>query len=75
MDIAFRGILVDKARINFEKITAFRTNRFKKIIVRHKKIGYNINVLRQTAYLVVNPVKVDSFAYLFNCMTIGRASD
>ena len=49
--------------------------RFKKIIVRYKKIGYNIDVLRQTAYLVVNPIKVHSFAYLFNCTTVGRASD
>ena len=48
---------------------------FKKIIVRYKKIGYNIDVLRQTACLVVNPVKVNSFAYLFNCTTVGRASD
>ena len=48
---------------------------FKKIIVRYKKIGYNINVLRQTACLVVNPIKVDSFAYLFNCTTVGRTSD
>ena len=48
---------------------------FKKITVRYKKIGYNIDVLRQTACLVVNPVKVNSFAYLFNCSTIGRASD
>ena len=48
---------------------------FKKMIVRHKKIGYNIDVLRQTACLVVNPIKVNSFAYLFNCTTVGRASD
>ena len=48
---------------------------FKKTIVRYKKIGYNIDVLRQTACLVVNPVKVNSFAYLFNCTTVGRASD
>ena len=47
----------------------------KKIIVRYKKIGYNIDVLRQTACLVVNPIKVNSFAYLFNCTTVGRASD
>ena len=40
---------------------------FKKIIVRYKKIGYNIDVLRHTACLVVNPIKVNSFAYLFNC--------
>ena len=39
---------------------------FKKIIVRYKNIGYNIDALRQTACLVVNPVKVNSFAYLFN---------
>ena len=48
---------------------------FKKIIVRYKKIGYNIDVLRQTACLVVNPIKVNSFAYLLNCTTVGRASD
>ena len=48
---------------------------FKKIIVRYKKIGYNKDVLRQTACLVDNPIKVNSFAYLFNCTTVGRASD
>ena len=48
---------------------------FKTIIVRYKKIGYNIDVLRQTACLVVNPIKVYSFAYLFNCTTVDRASD
>ena len=31
---------------------------FKKMIIRDKKIGYNIDVLRQTACLVVNPIKV-----------------
>ena len=30
---------------------------FKKIIVRYEKIGYNIDVLRQTACLVVIPIK------------------
>ena len=48
---------------------------FKKIIVRYKTIGYNVDVLRQTACLVVNPIKVNSYAYLFNCTTVGRASD
>ena len=37
---------------------------FKKIIVRYKKIGYYIDVFRQTACLVVNPIKVNIFAYL-----------
>ena len=48
---------------------------FKMIIVRYKKFGYNLAVLQQTACLVVNPIKVNNFAYLFNCMTVGRASD
>ena len=48
---------------------------FKKIIVHYKKIGYNIDVLRQTACLVVNPIKVNNFAYLFDCTKVGRASD
>ena len=48
---------------------------FKKMIARYKKIGYNINVLRQTACLVVNLIKVNSFAYLFNGTTVGRTSD
>ena len=48
---------------------------FMKIIVRYKKIGYNIAVLRQTACLVVNPIEVNNFAYLFDCTTVGRASD
>ena len=48
---------------------------FKKIIVRYKKIGYSIDVLRQTACLVDIPIKVDNLACLFDCTTIGRASD
>ena len=48
---------------------------FKKIIIRYKKIGFKINVMRQTECLVVNSIKVNSFAYLFNCTTAGRTSD
>ena len=44
------------------------------MVVRYKKIGYNINVMRQTACLVVKPIKVNNFAYLFNCTTVGRTS-
>ena len=47
----------------------------KKIIVCYIKIGYNIDSLRQTAFLVVNPVKVHSFAYLFDYSTVGGASE
>ena len=48
---------------------------FIKIISHYKKIGYNINVLQQTASLVVNPITVGNFAFLFNCTPVGRTSD
>ena len=44
---------------------------FIKIISYYKKIGYNINVLQQTACLVVNPITVGNFAFLFNCTPLG----
>ena len=54
----FYGYLVYK----FRKIISknYFSFHFKKVIVRYKKIGYNIDVLRQTACLVVNPIKVNS---------------
>ena len=41
----------------------------------YKSIGYNINVMRQSACLVINPITVDSFVSLFNCTPVVRASD
>ena len=69
----FYGDLVYKFRTIIDK-NDFPYH-FTKTIVRYKKISYNIDVLRQTPCLVVNPIKVNSFAYLFNCTTVGRASD
>ena len=46
-----------------------------KIISHYKKIGYNINVLQHTACLVVNPISVGNFAFLFNCTPVGWTSD
>ena len=48
---------------------------FIKRISHYKKIGYNINVLQQTACLVVNPITVGNFAFLFNCTPVGRTSE
>ena len=50
-------------------------DQFRKVIIRYKSIGYNINVLRQSASTVVRPITDNSFASLFNCMPIGRASE
>ena len=63
--------------INSEKIIGRNDfpYHFKTIIVRFKKVGYNLDVLRQTACLVVYPIEVNNFDYLFVCTTVGRASD
>ena len=47
----------------------------KRIIIRDNTSGYNIHVSRQTACLVVNPIKVNNVAYLFDCTAPGRALD
>ena len=59
---------------NFSKIISKNDfpYRFKKIIVRYRKVGYNIDTLRRTVCLIVNPVKVNTSAYLFDCTTVGR---
>ena len=51
------------------------SDQFRKIIIRHKRIGYDLNVMRQSACLVINPVIVDNFAAPFNCTPVYRASD
>ena len=48
---------------------------FRKIITRYRRIGYNLNVMRQSACLVFNPITVDNYAAFFNCTPVGRASD
>ena len=46
-----------------------------KIISYYKKIGFNINVLQQTACLVVNPFTAGNFAFLFYSTPVGQTSD
>ena len=69
----FYGDLVYK----FNKIEgrADFSDQFRKIIVRYKCIGYNINIMRQAVCLMFNPITVNNFASLFNCTPVGRASD
>ena len=69
----FYGDLVYK----FKKIVgrADFSDQFRKIIIRYIRIGYNINIMRQSACLVFNPITVHNFASLFNCTPVGRASD
>ena len=69
----FNGDLVYK----FRKIVGRKDfhDQFRKLIIRYKRTGYNINFMRQTACLVVNPFTVNNFAALLNCTPVVRASD
>ena len=69
----FYGDLVYK----FKKIRGMTdfSDQFRKIIMLYKRIGYNLNVMRQSACLVINPITVDGYAALFNCTPVDRASD
>ena len=69
----FYGDLVYK----FKKIRGMTdfSEQFRKIIMRYKRIGYILNVMQQSACLVINPITVDSYAALFNCTPVDRASD
>ena len=35
------------------------SDQLRKIIMRYKRIGYNLNVMRQSACVVINPITVD----------------
>ena len=69
----FYGDLVYKFKKNVGR--ADFSDQFRKIIVRYKRTGYNINIMQQSACLVFNPITVNNFASLFNCTPVGRASD
>ena len=68
----FYGDLVYKFK-TIRGMTDF-SDQFRKIIMRYKRIGYNLNVMQQSACLVINPITVDCFAALFNCTPVDRAS-
>ena len=48
---------------------------FRKKLIRHKRIGYNLNAMRLSTCLVINTITVDDFAVLLNCTPVDRASD
>ena len=51
------------------------SDQFKKIFKRYIKDGYNLDVMNKSACLVLNLITVYSYGFLFNCTTIGQASD
>ena len=64
----FYGDLVYVGKSNFSE-------QFGKLINRYKRIGYSLDIMRQTACLVVNPSIVDGYDSFFNCTMVVRASD
>ena len=51
------------------------SEQFRKLINRYKKIGYNLDIERKIACLVINPIIVDGYASLLYYTTAVRASD
>ena len=51
------------------------SEQFRKLINHYKRIGYSLDIMRQTVCLVVNPIIVDGYASLFNSTMAVRASD
>ena len=49
------------------------SDQFKKIINCYKRVGYKMDIMRQSACLVVNTITVYSYCFLFNYTTVGQA--
>ena len=45
------------------------------IIKCYKKVGYNMDIMRQSVCLAVNRIMVYSYGFLFNCTMVGQESD
>ena len=48
---------------------------FKRIVKRFRRAGYTLDIIRQTACLVFNPIMVEGYAALFCCTAVVQASD
>ena len=59
----------------FKKLKGINDFSFQFTRFSYRRIGYNLNVMRQSACLVFNPIMVDDYAAFFNCTPVGRASD
>ena len=69
----FYGDLVNK----FKKIIGNPnfSNLFKRIVNCFKRAMYTLEIIRQTACLVFNPIMVEGYAALFSRTAVVQASD
>ena len=51
------------------------SDQLRKVMILYKHIGCNLNVMRQYACIVINPITVDNCVAFFNSTSVDRASD
>ena len=51
------------------------SDQFKNIVKLYIRVGYNLDIMRQFACLVLDPITAYSYGFLFNCTTVGQALD
>ena len=61
-------------KLKYFKLPNF-SNLLKCIVNRFKRAGYSLDIMRQTACLVLNPIMVEGYAALFSCTAVVQASD
>ena len=71
---AYRNLVYGDLEYKFRNIYVCNdfSTQFRKI--SFVNVGCNINVVRQTACMVLNPIWVNNFASLFGCTPVGLAS-
>ena len=69
----FNGDLVYKFKRIVRKSNF--SDQFKKIVKRYIRVGYNLDIMRQSACLVLNSITVYSYGFLFNCNTFERDTE
>ena len=69
----FYGDLVYK----FKRIVGISnfSDQFKKIVKGYIRVGCNLDIMRQSACMGLNPNTVYSYGFILNCTTVGQASD
>ena len=51
------------------------SDQFKKIVKRYIRVGYNLDIMRKSVCLILNPITVYSYGFPINCTRVGQASD
>ena len=72
LELLVYGDLVYKFKRMVGKVNF--SDQYKTIIDRCKKVGYDMYIIRQSGCLVVNPIIVYSYGFLFKYTMLGLAS-